>query len=53
MDKCKFNVMFVVYAFQVDKDAVASWVLSLQAHPTNKAELNDGTGLVAKKTDLT
>ncbi|KAB1217901.1 Geranylgeranyl transferase type-1 subunit beta [Morella rubra] len=26
----------------VDKDAVASWVLSLQAHPRNKAELNDG-----------
>ncbi|KAE7996802.1 hypothetical protein FH972_001493 [Carpinus fangiana] len=27
---------------RVDKEAVASWVLSLQAHPTNKAELNDG-----------
>ncbi|GMY08578.1 geranylgeranyl transferase type-1 subunit beta isoform X1 [Fagus crenata] len=26
----------------VDKEAVASWVLSLQAHPKDNAELNDG-----------
>ncbi|KAJ7971288.1 Geranylgeranyl transferase type-1 subunit beta [Quillaja saponaria] len=27
---------------RVDKDAVVSWVLSLQAHPRNKADLSNG-----------
>ncbi|KAK9913483.1 hypothetical protein M0R45_037297 [Rubus argutus] len=27
---------------RIDKDAVADWVLSLQAHPRNKAEVNNG-----------
>ena len=34
---------------QVDKDAVAAWVLSLQANSGNKAELNNGMNLIAMK----
>lgn len=33
------------YVLQVDKDAVASWVLSFQAHPGDKNQLNSGMNL--------
>ena len=35
-----FFVPFVL--FKVAKDAVVSWVLSFQAHPGAKTDLNDG-----------
>ncbi|KAJ0103595.1 hypothetical protein Patl1_06334 [Pistacia atlantica] len=34
---------------RVDKEAVSNWVLSLQAHPRNEADLNSGMALVTKK----
>lgn len=37
------NIMFFLFVwFKVAEDAVVSWVLSFQAHPGAKADLNDG-----------
>lgn len=33
---------FFFFFFQIDKEGVISWVLSLQAHPRNEADLDSG-----------
>lgn len=33
----------MLFITQVDKEGVASWVLSLQSHPASKADLDNGT----------
>lgn len=37
-----FNHVICAIFFQIDKEGVICWVLSLQAHPQNEADLNSG-----------
>ena len=38
--------MLLMMVCQVDKDAIAKWVFSSQAHPSDEAEINNGITMI-------